>query len=76
MKLFVSTLVMYTKKLLNAHLFKKVQVQFSCNTRAICNTSADYKWFLIGPKTKETNKRGVIRLELLIQQHINISLYS
>ena len=60
-------LIMYTKKLLNSDWLRK-ECSFSVTRVQTCNTSANYKCFLIGWKHKR-NHQEPIRLELFSQQN-------
>ena len=51
----ISTLIIYTKKLLNSDWLRK-ECNSSVTRVQTCNTSANYKRFLIAENTKETTK--------------------
>ena len=57
---FIPFVIIYIQKLLDSGWLKK-------GVQLLCNTSANYKWVLIGSKTIEANSEP-IRLELLTGQ--------
>ena len=57
-----SRLIIYTKKILNSDWLRK-ECSSSVKRMQICNTSANYKWFLIRWRLKR-NQQESIRLEL------------
>ena len=59
---YISLLIIYTKKLPNSDWLRK-ECSSSVTRVQTCNTSANYKWFLIGRKHKR-NQQEPIRLEL------------